>query len=89
MCGVYPTENSSINSLFVENSQAARPGALSAARKRDQDLEGHHAADPTPAQPNLTANTRGWLAYSLMSRSGAGGMRGGDGDTTSPPVTVS
>ena len=52
-------------------------------------LEGHHAADPTPAQPNFTANTRGWLAYSLMSRSGAGGMRGGDGDTMRPPVTVS
>ena len=41
-----------------------------------------------PARANLTVNTRGWLAYSLMSRSCAGGMRGGDGDTTSPPVTV-
>ena len=92
MCGVYPTENSSINSLFVENSQAARPGALSAPRTGTATARlgpGHQAADPTHAQPNLTANTRGWLAYSLMSRSGAGGMRGGDGDTTSPPVTVS
>ena len=28
------------------------------------------------------------LAYSLMSRSGAGGMRGGEGERTSAPVTV-
>ena len=91
VCGVYPTENSNIHSLFVENSQAARPGALSAPRNRDlqaRTLRGHHAAE-TPARANLTANTRGWLAYSLMSRSCAGGIRGGDGDTMSPPVTVS
>ena len=54
---------------------------------RNQDLRGPPRSPP--AQPNLTANTRGWLAYSLMSRSCAGWMRGGDGDTTSPPVTVS
>ena len=52
--------------------------------------DGHRGQPKAPpAQPNPTANTRGWLAYSLMSRSCAGGMRGGDGDTTNPPVTVS
>ena len=49
--------------------------------------EGHPEADWL-SLANLAANTHGGLAYSLMSRSGAGGMRGGDGDTTSPPVTV-
>ena len=50
--------------------------------------EGRPEAE-SPARANITANTRGWLAYSLMSRSCAGGIRGGDGDTMSPPITVS
>ena len=49
--------------------------------------EGHPEADSL-SRANLAVNTRGGLAYSLMSWSGAGGMRGGDGDTTSLPVTV-
>ena len=49
--------------------------------------EGRPEADSL-SRANLAANTRGGLAYSLMSWSGAGGMRGSDGDTTSPPVTV-
>ena len=48
---------------------------------------GHPEADYL-SRANLAANTHGGLPYSLMSRSGCGGMRGGDGDTTSPPVTV-
>ena len=49
--------------------------------------EGHPEADSL-SRANLAANTRGWLAYSLMSRSCAGGMRGGEGNNISAPVTV-
>ena len=48
---------------------------------------GHHEAE-RPSRGNLAANTRWWLAYSPMSRSCAGGMRGGEGKRTSAPVTV-
>ena len=48
---------------------------------------GHPEADSL-SRANLAANTHGWLAYSPMRRSCAGGMRGGDGERTSPPVTV-
>ena len=48
---------------------------------------GHPEADCL-SRANLAVNKHGGLAYSLMSRSGGGGIRGGDGDTTSPPVTV-
>ena len=47
----------------------------------------HHEAE-RPSQGNLAANTLGWIAYSPMSRSCAGGMRGGEGKRTSAPVTV-
>ena len=50
-------------------------------------VEGYPKAE-RPARANLVANTPGWLAYSLMSRSGAGGMRGGEGERTSTLVTV-
>ena len=49
--------------------------------------EGHPEAESL-SRANLAAPTRGGLAYS-MSRSCAGGMRGGDGDSRNPPVTVS
>ena len=65
------------------NAQALRwlaPGAANAAglaRRRGNPKAG------CPSRGNLAAG----LAYS-MSRSCAGGMRGGEGDITSPPVTV-
>ena len=54
---------------------------------RPGGMWGHHEAE-RPSRGNLAANTRGWLAYSPMSRSCAGGMRGGEGKRTSAPVTV-
>ena len=65
---------------------AERPTGAATARA---GARGGHPEAESPARGNLTVNTRGWLAYSLMSRSCAGGIRGGDGDTTSPPITVS
>ena len=49
--------------------------------------DGHPEAESL-SRANLAANTRGWLTYSLMSRSCAGGMRGGEGNNISAPVTV-
>ena len=72
VCGVYPMENSRNHRLLWKTPAEAA---------ERPEAERH-------ARANLTTNTCGWLAYSLMSRSCAGGMRGGDGETTSPPVTV-
>ena len=82
---VSPMENSRIHRLFVENSvrRAERPQE---PRMRGRELD---LAAATP-RPNASHGpiSRPTGAYSLMSRSCAGGMRGGDGSMTSPPVTV-
>ena len=44
---------------------------------------GHHE-DERPTAGTLAA----WWPYLLISRSCDGGIRGADGETTSPPVTV-
>ena len=49
---------------------------------------GGHPEAERPSRANLAANTRGWLDYSPMRRSCAGGMRVGEGERTSAPVTV-
>ena len=71
----------------MENPRSRRWATSGAAFLVRLAKRGHPEADSL-SRANLAANTRGGLAYSLMSRSGGGGMRGGDGDTTSPPVTV-
>ena len=62
------------------------------AREDHPEAERYYARNGMDASHLLMIDDRGQprgaLVYSLMSRSGAGGMRGGEGDTTSPPVTV-
>ena len=79
---VSPMENSRIHRLFVENS----------VRRAERPQEPRMRGLGTRATPRPNAShgpiSRPTGAYSLMSRSCAGGMRGGDGSMTSPPVTV-
>ena len=77
----------------MENSQNHRflwkiPGeALSGPRSGDRPASSK-GNPPARGGTPLTGQPRGALAYSPMSWSCAGAMRGGDGDSTSPPVTV-
>ena len=81
-------ENSQNHSSLWKNPttrHCAAPGAAFTRRVAGER--------PTPSQNTSQVQPRGeiraaWLAYA-MSRSGAGGMRGGEGERTSPPVTVS
>ena len=58
--------------------------------ERSQELKRAPAGPDRPprGRARRTGQPRGLLAYSPMSWSCAGWMRGGDGDSTSPPVTV-
>ena len=78
-------KTSEITGFCGKSSQRRR--AATGAAFLVRPAKGRPEADSL-SRANLAVNTRGGLAYSLMSWSGAGGMRGGDGDTTSPPVTV-
>ena len=87
MITVSAMENPQIKRLFVENCRAARTGRWAAQepRMRGRVLRGHHEdEDERPTAGTLAA----WWPYLLISRSCAGGIRGADGETTSPPVTV-
>ena len=53
-------------------------------RMRGRVLKRGHHEDERPTAGTLAA----WWPYLLISRSRAGGIRGADGETTSPPVTV-
>ena len=75
VCRVYPMENSRNNRLLWKTP------AATAERPQEQRPPAQRLDTPH-RQP------RGALAYPLMSRSCAGGMRGDDGDSRSPPVTV-
>ena len=76
-------ENFCNNSLLWKtHGQGAERSQEPRARRPSQTPRPPRGRSPRTGQP------RGPLAYSPMSLSCAGWMRGGDGDSTSPPVTV-
>ena len=88
MITVSAMENSQIKRFFVENFRTALTGRWAAQepRMRGRVLRGghHEDEDERPTAGTLAA----WWPYLLISRSCAGGIRGADGETTSPPRTV-
>ena len=69
---------------------AERPTAALRRRERavssDPDPDSLHSRHPVPTGPTTSVDEG--RTYSLMRRSCDGGIRGGDGSMTSPPVTM-
>ena len=74
-CGKLP--HGTYGALGGPGTAYARPGAEGCGGP-------HEDEDERPTAGTLAA----WWPYLLISRSCAGGIRGADGETTSPPRTV-
>ena len=68
------------------NAPQRRSDAAREAVSSDPDPDSLHSRHPVPTGPTTSVDEG--RTYSLMRRSCDGGIRGGDGSMTSPPLTM-